>query len=127
MKTFVIRDRAILERCIAYIRSLFGGDAVWVVQIVEGDRKRTLEQNDKLHAMFRAMSEEAWLHGNRGTPTDWKAWCLVKLGYVDTYTDLETGEVRAIPASTSKMKVKQMCELIEGVHRLAAEELGVEL
>lgn len=126
-KTFVLRDQTVLDRCVAYIRSVFGGEELWAVLIVPADRKRTLEQNDKLHAMFGRLANEALLHGRRGPPVSWKAWCLVTLGYVDTYTDLETGQLVAVPASTSKMSVKQMSELIEGVYRLAAEELGVEL
>lgn len=126
-KTFVLRDQAVLDRCVAYLRSIFGGEELWAVLIVPADKKRTLEQNDKLHKMFRDLSEEAMLNGRRGTPMAWKAWCLVSLGYADTYTDLATGELVAAPASTSNMSVKQMSELIEGVHRLAAEELGVEL
>ena len=127
MKTFILRTPEIADRACAHIRSLVGGETVFAVTVTEADRARTLEQNDKLHRMFRSISEECWLNGRRGSVLDWKCYLLVKLGFFESYTDLATGDLRVIPMATSKMGVRQMSELIESVARYAAEVHGVEL
>jgi hypothetical protein len=126
MKTFVIRDQAIAERAAAYIRSVAGADPPMAVTVCEYHGKRTRDQNDRLHKALRTIAEEGWLNGRQGGVDDWKAYLLILGGFADTYTDMATGEKRAVPMSTSKMTVKQMTELIEFVLRFAAEKLGIE-
>lgn len=126
MKTFVIRDKQIAERACAYIRSVASAEPPMAVTVAEYHGKRTRDQNDRLHKALRTIAEEGWLNGRQGKVDDWKAYLLILGGFADSYTDLATGEVKAVPMSTSKMTVKQMTECIEFVLRYAAEELGVE-
>lgn len=127
MKTFVIRDAAIAERAAAYIRSVAGSDPPMAVVVSEYHGKRTREQNDKLHKALRTIAEEGWLNGRQGSVDDWKAYLLLSGGFADIYTDIATGEQRAIPKATSKMSVKEMSELIEYITRYAGETLGLEV
>ena len=127
IRTFILRDAAIVDRCCAYLKTLVGGEQVFAVTVTEAERKRTLEQNDLLHKLLRTIADEGWLNGRQGSVDDWKAYLLISLGYADTYTDLKTGELRAIPRATSTMSVRQMSELIEAIHKYAAQELGLEL
>lgn len=127
IKTFFLRDAAILERCIAFLRTLVGGDTVFCVTIVPADRKRTLEQNAYFHKQLRTLSDEAWINGRQGTVADWKAYLLTLFGYVETHTDLRTGLQQVTPVSTTTLRVKDFTDLIERTHRYAAEAHGLEL
>lgn len=127
MKTFVIRNREIAERACAYIRSVAGSDPPMAVVVSEAHGKRTLEQNGKIHKVLRTIAEEGWLNGRQGSVDDWKAYLLLSGGFAEVYTDIATGEQRAIPKPTSQMSVKEMSEFIEYVQRYAAETLGLEV
>lgn len=127
MKTFVIRSMEIAERACAYIRSVVGSDPPMAVVVSEAHGKRTLAQNDRLHKVLRSIAEDGWLNGRQGSVEDWKAYLLLSGGFAEVYTDIATGEQRAIPKATSKMSVKEMSELIEYVQRYAAETLGLEV
>jgi hypothetical protein len=127
MKTFVIRDRAIADRACAYIHSVVGAYPPLAVTVSEYHGKRTRDQNDRLYKALRTIAEEGWLNGRQGSVEDWKVYLLLSGGFAEVYTDIATGEQRAIPMPTSKMTVKQMSELIEYVVRYAAETLGIEV
>lgn len=126
MKTFVIRDAVIAERAAAYIRSVVGAEPPMAVVVSEYHGKRTREQNDRMHKALRTIAEEGWLNGRQGGVDDWKPYLLLAGGFFESYTDIATGEQRAIPKSTAKMSVKEMTEFIEFVLRFAAEKLGIE-
>jgi hypothetical protein len=126
-KTFILRDAAILERAIAYLRSAFNAEHPVAVIVTPAERRRTLEQNDKLHKMLRVLQDEGWIKGQQGTVEEWKRLLLIKLGFVDWITDLDTGAEVPVPKRTSEMSVRELTELIERIQLYAAEHLGVEL
>jgi len=127
MKTFILRDKLVLERCISYLQNIFQPGHPIAVIISPADRKRTLEQNDKLHKMLRVLQDEGWIKGQQGSVEEWKRYLLVKLGFVEWITDLDTGEEVPVPKRTSEMSVRELTELIERITVYAASELGVEL
>ena len=65
MKTFILRDKLVLERCISYLQNIFQPGHPIAVIISPADRKRTLEQNDKLHKMLRVLQDEGWIKGQQ--------------------------------------------------------------
>ena len=126
MKTFIIRDKAIAERACAYIHSVVGVEPPVAVTVLPYHGKRTRDQNDRLHKALRTIAEEGWLNGRQGSVEDWKAYLLLSGGFAEVYTDIATGEQRALPKPTSKMTVAEFSDLIEYVVRYAAQTLGIE-
>lgn len=80
---------------------------------------RTLEQNDKLHAMLTDISQQAQFKGRWISVEQWKlimvsAHAIASGGKAEMEIGLE-GEVINLRESTAKMSVKRLSSLIEYV------------
>jgi len=73
---------------------------------------RTLEQNAKMWAMLTDLSEQVDWHGYKLTPEDWKNVLTAGLKSQRAVPGIDGGWV-VLGQSTSRMKVKEMRELID--------------
>lgn len=125
-KTFILRDRSVLERCCAFLHSAFSEEHPIAVTVTEADRNRTREQNSKWHRQLRTLQDEAWFKGKQWPMEFWKANMLLRFGYVDSYVDMDTGKEVLVPLSSTKIKLRDYSDLIEKTSAFASLELGLD-
>ena len=81
---------------------------------------RTLEQNDKFWAMLTDLSI-AKPEGRKGTPDDWKHWVMHTCGFECQFMEGLDGRPFPIGFRSSKLKVKQMIDLMDWMYAYGAE------
>lgn len=87
--------------------------------------RRTLPQNDKMHAMLSEISV-AMPEGRRMTPDEWKCAFMAACGWECQFIEGLNGRPLPIGYRSSKMSKAQMSDLIEYIQAYAAEQ-GVRL
>ncbi|MCG8434419.1 MAG: recombination protein NinB [Gammaproteobacteria bacterium] len=117
MKTFIIRSPEIKENCLTFISELPYSPAVYKVEIQPYVPNRSLEQNDKWHAVC---GEIAKLTGN--TQRAVEDFIKEEMGY---YTEeLIFGKVRKVLESSAKWNKQKMSDAISYAESLRAEYGG---
>jgi len=118
----VLSSRAIREKAIDWIMRLPAG-----TRVEFKGPQRTLEQNDKLWAMWTDVSSQHCIDGRRYSPTDWR------LIFLTAYAEEMGMEIRHLPAihraglipcgrSSSDLSVREASELIEWMLAWGAEQ-----
>lgn len=84
------------------------------------DKRRTSEQNRLLWAALTDISDQVEWHGQRLSAQDWKEMFSASLKKQRAIPGIDGGFV-ILGASTSKMTIKEMSELIELCYAFGAE------
>lgn len=109
-KTIIIREQRNKDYAISLIRQL-PFDPIYKNTIEEYTDSRTLEQNAKMWACLTDISKQVEWYGRYLTKTVWKEIITASLKGQETVPGLD-GNFVVIGASTSKMSIKEMCDVI---------------
>ena len=118
-KTYIIRDERIRANAINLIRDL-PVSPLYQVVISEVKSIRTLEQNAKMWAMLTDVSRQVEWYGMYLRPEEWKDMATAALKGQKTVPGLEGGFV-VIGASTSKMSIKEMIDVIDFLYAFGSD------
>ena len=94
------------------------------VSVTLAESQRSLDQNAKMWAMLRDISEQVEWYGQRLKDYEWKCVITAHLSQQKMVPGIEGGFV-AIGQRTSKMSIKAMSDVIECCYWFGAEK-GVE-
>ncbi|QZN97807.1 recombination protein NinB [Symbiopectobacterium purcellii] len=112
-------EQARKQNAISFIQQLpTDSDKPLVVTVEE--RKRTLEQNSRLWATLRDISEQVVWYGRKMESESWKHIFTAALKRQETVPGIDGGFV-VLGQSTSKMRVSEMRDLIELMNAFGAE------
>lgn len=125
-RTFVLRDRSVWARFVAFIKAANNPDKPLAVTVHEAEKPRSSLQNAAAHALVREIANNAWVSGKQFSHDAWWELLAREYGPTDELT-LPTGEVVRRRLSTTGMSAKDFSEFIENIRRYATEELGLEL
>lgn len=105
---------------------LLAAGSVALIEVKEGERGRTGQQNALLHAMLTDISEQCDINGNKFDLVVWKRLCVAqwlkdKGERPQIVPSLDRQEVVVIYEKTSKMTTKQIAELVEWLYAFGAE------
>ena len=104
----------------------------WVAGVPDGTRiefkapRRSLPQNDMMWALLTEISNKTDWHGRKLTPTEWKCVFTSGLKKATVVPDLEGTGFVMLGISTSDMSKDEMSDMIELIHKFAAER-GISL
>ena len=118
-QTYIIRNEHIRQNAIEFIRRL-PLDPLYEATIKEVKSIRTLEQNSKMWAMLSDISRQVVWHGQKLHPEEWKQMITAALKRYKVVPGIDGGFV-VIGASTSRMSIKEMIEVIEFCYAFGAE------
>ena len=97
-----------------------------VIEVRPGSRKRTVDQNAKIHAMLADISEQVELRGCKHNAHVWKrlttAEWLKESGERPMIIQDISGEIVVLWEKTSKLNTKQMAEYVEWLYAFGAEQ-----
>lgn len=100
------------------------GLAAGPVQVTIGRERRSLDQNAKLWPMLTDLHEQVDWYGNRPTAEEWKHIITASIQRQAVYPGIDGGFV-VCGLSTSRMRKKQFCELVEAIYAFGDQQ-GVE-
>ena len=83
-------------------------------------KTRSLEQNSRLWALLTEVSDQVEWYGRKLTPEEWKHVFSAALSKQDVVPGLDGGFV-VLGQSTSRMAIKEMCDLQELICAFGAE------
>ena len=116
---FIIRSALIRVNALNAIRNL-PYEPLHEVTIRKHKSTRTLEQNAKMWAMLTDISKQVVWHGLRLTPEEWKEMVTAALKRQKVVPGIDGGFV-VIGASTSKMSIKDMIDVIDFAYAFGAD------
>lgn len=93
---------------------------VAVIEVKEGKRKRTVEQNSKMWPMLGDISRQVMWHGQRLSSEDWKDIFTASLKGQRSAPGLD-GRLVIFGSRTSEMNTEQMADMIELMYSFGAE------
>jgi len=117
-QTFLIRDNRIRQNCIEAIQNL-PTNTDRPLQIIIQEDTRSLAQNRMLWACLRDVSQQVVWYGKKLDSDSWKNIFSASLKGQETVPGINGGFV-VLGQSTSKMRVSEMCDLIELIHAFGA-------
>lgn len=124
-RVFILRTRGIVNRMIAYVWSLAGGDLVEVV-VRPHTKKRTTAQNRRYWAALREIAEQYRTpRGVQCTEEQLHEQFKRHLIGQEEVEDIFTGEIQLRPISTTKLNTTEFADYTTQVEAWAASE-GVE-
>lgn len=126
-RAFLLSNETHANACIAFIRANWKKDGLpLTVEIREKGDKRSVEQNRRLHALLRDISETAWVNGKQFDAETWKEH--FRRAYIGTEEIiLPSGEKIERGISTTTLNVEEFNKFMGQIELYAAEELGVVL
>jgi hypothetical protein len=123
MKSFVLSSEGPAASLWAFLKgwksSAEAGHPLEVV-VRPYDKRRTSEQNRLLWAALTDISDQVDWHGQKLSPQDWKEMLSASLKRQRAIPGIDGGFV-ILGASTSRMTVGEMSELIELAHAFGAQ------
>jgi hypothetical protein len=119
LNRFIIRSALIRVNALNAIRNL-PYEPLHEVTIRKHKSTRTLEQNNKMWAMLTDISKQVVWHGLRLTPEEWKEMVTAALKRQKVVPGIDGGFV-VIGASTSKMSIKEMIDVIDFAYAFGAD------
>ena len=118
-KKFVNRNEYIRENIVRFVRDL-PFDPLHEVIIREIKSIRTLEQNAKMWAMLGDIALQTQWHGMYLCKEEWKEMITAALKKQKVVPGIDGGFV-VIGASTSKMSIKEMIDVIDFAYAFGAD------
>lgn len=114
---YVVRGKQQLDETARLVAGL-NPEKVWSVTVSQFHGKRTLEQNDRFHAIIAAVAQET---GN--DPSALKAWAKQEWG---PRLEVKVGERTVmVPKSSADFTVAEMAEVMDRFEAWAATEWGI--
>lgn len=117
MSRHSVKGRVQLENLAALVAKL-NPDKAWAVTISEAKSRRSLEQNDRFHALIAAIATET---GN--DPKFLKEWAKEEFGPVMSAE--VGGKYYEVPKPSHAYDVAEMGEVMDRLEAWAATELGI--
>jgi hypothetical protein len=115
-----IQIKSVLDWVFAMISKGLQGGAV-AIDIYRYEELRTVEQNEKQWPMYNDISEQIDWYGQKLTPENWKE-LLSNEWQAQTIVPGISGGFCALGVRTSKMKKREMSELIEIIYAFGANK-----
>jgi len=129
-RSFLLSQEPHLLACLAFLRAnwkvMADDGKPLVVTVQEKGAKRTVDQNSRLHALLRDISEQAWVNGKQFDQETWKEFARRKWIGVEEIT-LPDGTRTERGMSTTTLSVDEFGKFMTQIELYAAEELGVVL
>lgn len=125
-RTFIVRDREAAARVAAFVQANVSPSRPLAVVVTEPRARRSLEQNDALHAIIREIAREAYVDGKQYSASAWKEFFRERF-IPGERVELPDGRAVMRQRSTTELSVAEMSELIEAIRAYAAHNLGLEL
>ena len=114
---YVARGKEQLDRIAALVAGL-SPDKPWSIAVGEYHARRSLEQNDRFHAIIAAVANQT---GN--DPSSLKAWAKSEFG---PRVSVDLGDrIVSVPKSSADYTVEEMSTVMDRFEAWAASELGV--
>jgi len=85
------------------------------------ENKRTLEQNDKLHAILTDISKQVTWYGRKLSVWKWKRLFIAALMDVEVIPGIEPGQFVPMWKSTTELNVPEMSDMIELAQSFGAQ------
>ena len=118
-QTYIFRDDRIKQNAIEFIKRL-PFKPMWEMTAKEVKSIRSLEQNSKMWAMLNDISKQVVWHGQKLHPEEWKQMITAALKRYKVVPGIDGGFV-VIGASTSRMSIKEMIDVIEFCYAFGAD------
>lgn len=118
-QVYFLVDQARKQNAISFIQQLPTDSKRPLVVIIQ-EKTRSLEQNARLWATLRDISEQVVWYGRKMDSESWKHVFTAALKKQETVPGLNGGFV-VLGQSTRKMKVREMSDLIELMNAFGAE------
>ncbi|NCH03877.1 recombination protein NinB [Cronobacter malonaticus] len=118
-QTFEIRTPLVQQNAIRAIQQLYPDPERPLVVTIQ-EKTRSVEQNKRLWATLRDVSEQVVWHGAKLNSEDWKHIFTAALKGQRSAPGINGGLV-VLGQSTSKMRVSEFSELLELIHAFGAE------
>lgn len=118
-QVYFLVDQARKQNAISFIQQLPTDSKLPLVVIIQ-EKTRSLEQNARLWATLRDISEQVVWYGRKMDSESWKHVFTAALKGQETVQGLSGGFV-VLGQSTRKMSVREMSDLIELMNAFGAE------
>ena len=124
-QTYLLHSRNIQQNCIEAIKTL-QPDPKRPLEIIIQERKRSGDQNRKLWPLLHDLSRQVEWFGHKYSPEDWKDLITALVAKTKKQEQRTApaigGGVVMFGSRTSKMRVSEMVEVIEGIYWFGTEQ-----
>jgi len=115
-RLFVLSHETARRNALEAIKTAPAGFVVTV-----GEPTRSLDQNARLWALLKDISEQVDWYGKRLTPTDWKHVFSASLKKLTVVPNLDGTGFVALGMATSRMSKRELGDLMELISAFGAE------
>ena len=119
-QVFEIRSPVIQQNAIQYIQQIYPNHEKPLIVTIQ-EKSRSLDQNRRLWATLRDISEQVNWHGRKLDSESWKCIFTAALKKQDVVPNLTNDGFVALGQSTSKMRVSEFSDLLELINSFGAE------
>lgn len=119
-QVFEIRSPVIQQNAIQYIQQIYPNHEKPLIVTIQ-EKSRSLEQNRRLWATLRDISEQVNWHGRKLDSESWKCIFTAALKKQDVVPNLTNDGFVVLGQSTSKMRVSEFSDLLELINSFGAE------
>lgn len=119
-QVFEIRSPVIQQNAIQYIQQIYPNHEKPLIVTIQ-EKSRSLDQNRRLWATLRDISEQVNWHGRKLDSESWKCIFTAALKKQDVVPNLTNDGFIVLGQSTSKMRVGEFSDLLELINSFGAE------
>lgn len=119
-QVFEIRSPIIQQNAIQYIQQIYPNHEKPLIVTIQ-EKSRSLDQNRRLWATLRDISEQVNWHGRKLDSESWKCIFTAALKKQDVVPNLTNDGFVVLGQSTSKMRVSEFSDLLELINSFGAE------
>ena len=119
-QVFEIRSPVIQQNAIQYIQQIYPNHEKPLIVTIQ-EKSRSLDQNRRLWATLRDISEQVNWHGRKLDSESWKCIFTAALKKQDVVPNLTNDGFVVLGQSTSKMRVGEFSDLLELINSFGAE------
>ncbi|HFQ6936234.1 TPA: recombination protein NinB [Klebsiella variicola] len=119
-QVFEIRSPVIQQNAIQYIQQIYPNHEKPLIVTIQ-EKSRSLDQNRRLWATLRDISEQVNWHGRKLDSESWKCIFTAALKRQDVVPNLTNDGFVVLGQSTSKMRVSEFSDLLELINSFGAE------
>lgn len=119
-QVFEIRSPVIQQNAIQFIQQIYPNHEKPLIVTIQ-EKSRSLDQNRRLWATLRDISEQVNWHGRWLDSESWKCIFSAALKKQDVVPNLTNDGFVVLGQSTSKMRVSEFSDLLELINSFGAE------
>ncbi|QNC78751.1 recombination protein NinB [Klebsiella quasipneumoniae] len=119
-QVFEIRSPVIQQNAIQYIQQIYPNHEKPLIVTIQ-EKSRSLDQNRRLWATLRDISEQVNWHGRKLDSESWKCIFTAALKKQDVVPNLTNDGFVVLGQSTRKMRVSEFSDLLELINSFGAE------